>query len=92
MSAWAQAIWIVKQLQNQLKEQGMVEEYTEKLNSLTINLNDLKNELKNKDNQLEQLNKRFIPIITTDSNSDGKPDGVSLDFTQDQLWFITEGE
>lgn len=79
MSAWSQAVWIVKKLENKINFQIDVDTYTEKLNTL----NDKVNELNSRVNQAQM---KSITIIAEDSGNNTPV--TTQSYGENAIWLV----
>ena len=87
MSAWSEAVWVVKQMEKQFKANGEIIKYQDKINDLILLLNELRTELDAKTAQLNQLQSLSSPIISSSVN--GSPSSYTGTPEPGALWFIS---
>lgn len=78
MSAWSEAVWIVKRLEQNFNFENQIDQYVGILNQARTDINNLKNSLDN-----------INEAITIDAyeNSSGNPD-TGITPTEGAIWFI----
>lgn len=83
MSAWPQAVWIVRRLEDKISFQINVDAYTEKLNTLNGRVNQL-------NTRVSQAQMKSITIIAEDDNNNPNhpKDIQSSSYGENAIWLI----
>lgn len=98
MSAWPEAVWIVKQLKKYFEVDNIMRSVTEDLKGTRTNINELIGKLNTDQAKLEGLEKnlklKIYTIATRSKNSNNtEPEGVAQsDYNRDTIWFILSDE
>lgn len=79
MSAWSQAVWIVKKLENKINFQTDVDTYTAALNTLNGRVNEL-------NNRVNQAQVKSITIIAKD-NGNNMPN-TTQSYGENAIWLV----
>ena len=90
MSAWPQAVWIVKKLQNNFDFSEQINYYTKNLNDLNTRVNRLNESVSGLSDELEQAKEQvdlMASVIRSSKNNDGEP-ATSEEFTKGTLWLV----
>lgn len=94
MSAWPQAVWVIKQLKRQVQKDfetnSNIEEYREQLGKWNTELETQKNNLTGLQDRLDNLESNVIDPIVAYSNQ-GQPEGQS-DIQSGTIWFVLEDQ
>lgn len=94
MSAWPEAVWIVKKLQSNFNFTSQLSRYTDQLNALNSRINGLIDRVSLDENNLEStrasLQNKVVTFFADSSN--GIPTGSNLpdSFGKGTIWLVTE--
>lgn len=94
MSAWPEAVWVVKKLQQNFNFTSQLNRYTDQLNALNLRINGLIDRVSTDEDNLENT-KTILEnkIVTFFANSEeGNPSGTELpdNFGKGTIWLVTE--
>ena len=84
MSAWPQAVWIVKKLQKNFDFTDTVNYYTVQLNTLNGRINNLIDRVENDE---RELTSRVVTFFST-ANSDNTPSNPPSDYGKGTIWLV----
>ena len=90
MSAWPEAVWIVKKLQKNFDFSEQLDYYTRNLNNLNGRVNTLNTTIINMAEDLEntkQIIDLTASVIMATKQSDGNPSS-SASYTKGTLWLV----
>lgn len=98
MSAWPEAVWIVKQLRKYFNINDLMANYTVQLNDVRTRMNTVIGNLNTDQAKLdaakiELRNKIYTVAARSVDNNNTKPEGVAQsDYNRDTIWFILNNE
>lgn len=98
MSAWPEAVWIVKQLRKYFNINDLMANYTVQLNDVRTRMNTVIGNLNTDQAKLdaakiELRNKIYTVAARSVDNNNTKPKGVAQsDYNRDTIWFILNNE
>ncbi len=93
MSAWPEAVWIVKKLQSNFNFTSQLNRYTDQLNALNSRINGLIDKVSLDENNLEStraiLQNKMVTFFAESNN--GIPTGSNLpdSFEKGTIWLVT---
>lgn len=98
MSAWPEAVWIVKQLKKYFNINDLMNSYTIQLNDVRARMNTAIGNLNTDQAKLEaakvELKNKIYTIAAKSANSSNtKPENIEQsDYNRDTIWFVLENE
>ena len=87
MSAWSEAVWIVKQMEKQFQASGQIQKYQDKLNELKDLIYNLNIDLIEKNNQIQKYKILSTPLVSSSNN--GIPSQPIENPQNGMIWFIS---
>lgn len=89
MSAWPQAVWIVRRLQKKIDFPQLLNSYTKLLNDLNIDVNGLYTSLEAAEQEIDNLQVSVVTISDTKTNNT-PTNNPSGNFTTGTIWLIED--
>lgn len=89
MSAWPQAVWIVRRLQKKIDFPQLLNSYTGFLNNLNDSVNHLYTNLENTEQAIDNLQVSVVTISDTKTNNT-PTNNSSGNFTTGTIWLIED--
>lgn len=89
MSAWPQAVWIVRRLQKKIDFPQLLNSYTGLLNNLNDSVNGLYAGLENAEQAIDNLQVSVVTISDTKTNNT-PTNNSSGNFTTGTIWLIED--
>lgn len=91
MSAWSEAVWVVKKLQKSMNFSQQIITYTNNLNNLNQRVNDLNQNIGEKQQRIENLTniieEKNTAIMATKKINSNTPDTTKEPY-DNAIWFI----
>ena len=90
MSAWPQAVWIVKKLQNNFDFNNQIYKYVENLNGLNTTVNGVNTKIINLSNELDQTKAQIdltASVIRASKSNNNTPSSTQ-GFAKGTLWLV----